>query len=466
MMLTLYDFANRRRHSRRDFLRIGSLGLGGLTLPHLLAQQAAGSEGGGGLTGKSVIFLFMHGGPSQIETFDPKMTAPSEIRSTTGEISTTLPGITFGSTFTKLAQLTDYVSIVRSFTTGDSRHDIKPIVSKSSLDANLGSIFARVAGGNDPETGMPTNCALYPQAVDATTRPTTHNFGKFNSAGALGGSYAPFEPGQGGDLQQDMELNVPLKRLDDRRTLLAQLDRLRFGRDVAGVPAGGERLREQAFDTILGGVAEAFDISKEDPKTIARYDTSKISTPENISKTWNNYNNYVDNGKSLGKLLLLARRLCERGCGFVTITTNFVWDMHADQNNAGVVEGMQYMGLPFDNAVSAFIEDVRARGLEQDILLVCCGEMGRTPKINKRGGRDHWGNLAPLLLSGGGLGMGRVIGQSTRDVSRPLSEPVTNDHLISTIMHTLFDVDTVRTTAGVPTDIARMLAAHAPIAGL
>src|SRR5207237_9489921 len=148
----------------------------------------------------------------------------------------------------------------------------------------------------------------------------------------------------------------------------------------------------------------------------------------------------VDNARALGKLLLLARRLCERGCGFVTVTTNFVWDMHADVNNAGVAEGMRYMGLPLDHAVSAFVEDVHARGLDEKILLVVCGEVGRTPRINKKGGRDHWGNLGPLLLSGGGLRMGQVIGRSDRNAGEPASNPVRIQNLIATILHTLFDV--------------------------
>ena len=118
--------------------------------------------------------------------------------------------------------------------------------------------------------------------------------------------------------------------------------------------------RSQALDTILRGISEAFDLSKEDPKTVARYDTAPLMRPEDISRHWNNYKNYVDNGKTLGKLLLLSRRLCERGAGVVTVTTNFVWDMHADVNNATVEEGMRYMGHPFDHAVSAFIEDLEA----------------------------------------------------------------------------------------------------------
>src|SRR5207253_6897559 len=134
-------------------------------------------------------------------------------------------------------------------------------------------------------------------------------------------------------------------------------------------------------EVILKGVSEAFDLKLEDHRTVAKYDTEPLVRPENINKKWRNYNNYVDNARSLGKLLLLGRRLCERGCGFVTITTNFVWDMHSDVNNAPVEEGMRYMGTPLDHAVSAFLEDVEARGLSKKILLVVTGEMGRTPRI-------------------------------------------------------------------------------------
>jgi uncharacterized protein (DUF1501 family) len=225
-------------------------------------------------------------------------------------------------------------------------------------------------------------------------------------------------------------------------------------------------IREQAFDVILGGAVDAFDLSKEDPRLIARYDTAPLVRPEQIDKRWKNYKRYTDNAKTLGKQLLLARRLCEQGCGFVTVTTNFVWDMHADQNNAGMEEGMRYMGVPFDHAVSAFIEDVEARGLSEKILLVCCGEMGRTPKLNKNGGRNHWGNLAPLLLYGGGLQMGQVVGRSTRDASAPQSEPITIKHLLATILHTLFDVGRLRVTSGVPNDIRLTMAGWDPISEL
>jgi uncharacterized protein (DUF1501 family) len=164
--------------------------------------------------------------------------------------------------------------------------------------------------------------------------------------------------------------------------------------------------------------------------------------------------------------MLLARRLCERGCGFVTVTTNFVWDMHADVNNAGVAEGMRYMGQPLDHAVSAFLEDIETRGLSDKILLVACGEIGRTPRINKNGGRDHWGNLAPLLLAGGGLKMGQVIGHSNRNAGEPQSDPIRIQNLLATIMHTLLDVGEVRIVPGMPREIAQTMTGWEPIPGL
>ena len=163
-----------------------------------------------------------------------------------------------------------------------------------------------------------------------------------------------------------------------------------------------------------------------------------------ISKKWSD-SNYLDNAKSLGKLLLLARRLCEAGCGFVMVNTGFVWDMHGVAGvHAGVEEGMRYMGPPLDHAVSAFLDDVEARGLSDKILLVMCGEMGRTPKIEQLGGRNHWGNLGPLLLAGGGLPMGQVIGRSTANGGEPADNPIHRRNVIGTILHTLFDIGELR----------------------
>ncbi|HEY7153307.1 MAG TPA: DUF1501 domain-containing protein, partial [Gemmataceae bacterium] len=452
-MLVIHDEG--RRLNRRAFLTAGGLALGGLSLTDLLAARAAADKSL--VTDKSVIFLFLHGGPSQIETFDPKMSAPVEIRSVTGEIATKLPGVTFGSTFPKLAARADKFTVVRSFVPGDAKHDIKPVVGRDSFGANLGSIYARMAGANRAGSGMPTNVALFPRAVDPSTQPGIMNFGKFGDTGPFGAAYAPFDPSSGGQLQKDMQLAMPLDRLEDRRRLLAELDRVQGTLAESGAFEGMDRVRQQAFQTILGGVADTFQLSKEDPRTVARYDTAPLVRPENIDKKWKNYSKYVDNAKSLGKLLLLARRLCEHGCGFVTVTTNFVWDMHADVNNAGVAEGMRYMGVPLDYALSAFLDDVEMRGLSEKILLVACGEMGRTPRLNKKGGRDHWGNLGPLLLAGGGLKMGQVLGQSNRQAGEPQTEPVRIPNLIATILHTLFDVGELRLVPGAPREIAQTM---------
>ena len=444
---------------RRQFLRIGGLSLGGLTLPWLHAAGAASSET---IRDRSVIFLFLHGGPSQVETFDPKMSAPEGVRSATGEIKTALPGVTFASSYPKLAKLADRLTVVRSFVPGDANHDIKPVMGKDSFGANLGCVLSHVAGPNHAVTGMPTNVALFPRAVDPRAQQGNFNFGKFDATGSFGASCAPFMPGSGGNLQRDMELRLPRERLADRRALLKAFDQVKKLAEADGVEAS----REKALGVLLKGVGEAFDLSKEDSKTVARYDTEPLVRPENIDKKWRNYNNYVDNAKTLGKLLLLARRLCERGCGFVTVTTNFVWDMHADVNNAGCEEGMGYMGVPLDHALSAFIEDTQARGLDEKILLVACGEMGRTPRLNKNGGRDHWGGLAPLLLYGGGLKMGQVLGQSSRDGGEPQSEPVTIENLIATIADELLDLGQVRLMSSLPNELVRTLTSGTPIPGL
>jgi hypothetical protein len=449
-MLSLHDSC---RLGRRDFLTVGSLALGGLTLPWL--SQVANAADTTHLQDRSVIFVFLHGGPSQIETFDPKMSAPEGIRSATGEIKTALPGITFGSTFPKLAKLAKRLSIVRSFVTGDGNHDIKPVVGKHTFGANLGSVLSRVRGSSHPESGMPTNVALFPRAVEPKSQGPNSSFGKFDAPGPFGATAAPFIPGTGGSLQENMRLKLPRERLDDRRTLLAELDRLDRRMAVAG--ENHDAAQAKAFEVILRGVGDAFDLSKENSKLIERYDTAPLVRPENISKKWNNHKNYADNASSLGKLLLLARRLCERGCGFVTVTTNFVWDMHADSNNAPIVEGMSYMAGPLDHALSTLLEDIHTRGLSEKILVVCCGEMGRTPRINKGGGRDHWGNLAPLLLAGGGLVMGQVIGQSSRNAGEPATEPMTIKHLLGTVMHSVFDTGKLRLVRGLPREIQTML---------
>jgi hypothetical protein len=470
-MLTLID--DRRGFSRRSFLRVGSLSLGGLALSQLLADKAAVAANAKVFRDKAVVFLFMHGGPSQIETFDPKMSAPTEIRSITGEVQTTLPGVTFGGTFPRLAERAKRLAIVRSFSfDGQANHDIRPIVGPESFNANLGSIYASVAGANRADTGMPTNVMLFPRSVDPTAGPDQNGptFGRFDSTGPFGAAYAPLIPGtvsSGGSMQQDMRLTLPRDRMDDRRQLLANLDGLKRQLQVPGF----DDYRRQAFETILGGVEHAFDLSREDPRVIEKYDTSRLCNPESIrlgrdGRQNGFYRFYLDHGKTLGKEMLLARRLVEAGSKFVTVTTNLVWDMHADGNNPGMEKGMGFSGPVFDHAVSVFLDDLRERGLEDKVLLVATGEMGRTPRLESAGGRNHWSRSAPLLIAGGGLPMGQVIGQSTRDAGQPATDPMTIGRLHATIFHTLFDVGQLRIAPGISQDVIKIATAAEPIPGL
>jgi hypothetical protein len=468
-MLSVFD--RRPGFSRREFLRIGTLGLGGLSLPQLLGARALAAGNKPITTGKSVIFLFLFGGPSQFETFDPKMSAPDGIRSVTGEIATSLPGVTFGSSFPQLAKRAKQLAVVRSYVPGRdiSNHVISPIVhQKETLGASLGALYSRMAGMTNPANGLPTNAALFPQSVDAGCHPARMDFGNILATGPVGSAFAPFVPGGSSTLQQNMRLNIDRDRLDERRQLLSHLDDIKGQIDTSGTMDAMDRIRSQAFDVILRGAADAFDLSRESAKTIARYDTAALVRPESISKKWTeSYKYYIDHGKSLGKLLLLARRLCERGCGFVMVNTGFVWDMHGVAGvHAGVEEGMRYVGPPLDHAVSAFLDDVDARGLSDQILLVMCGEMGRTPKLSELAGRNHWGNLGPLVLAGGGLPMGQVIGRSTANGGEPADNPVHMRNLIGTIMHTLFDVAALRLRPDATGAVAKVITESAPIRGL
>lgn len=453
------EFFDSLSGNRRAFLRVGGLAAASGLLGNKAALAAEAVR-----TGKSVIFLFLHGGPSQFETFDPKPRAPAEIRSVYGSCSTSVPGVEYSANMPGLARWAHRTAIVRSYQSGSSAHKLQPIVCGDTLQANMGSLVAKIVGANDPHTAMPTNVGLFPKAIDSELNGPIPNFGNFASTGELGLATSPFLPGGSGAMQEAMKLHLSRERLEDRRQLLSGLDKVRRSLDEQQ-RSGLDGIQRQAFDTILGGVVDAFDLKKEDPSTVARYDTEKFFLP-NSWQDMNNRERYGHNAKSLGKLLLLARRLCEAGCTFVTVSTDFVWDMHADVNNLGVERGMQAVGRPFDHAVSAYIEDVEARGLQDDILLVATGEMGRTPKINKRGGRDHWGGLTSLLLHGGGLTDGQVIGQSTSNGGQPATTPVTIKNLTSTIMNTVLDTGLVRIQRGLPAEVVSATSDHPPIPGL
>jgi uncharacterized protein (DUF1501 family) len=450
--------------SRRDFLRVGALG--GLTLPELLANKALAAKAGLPVRDKAVVLLFLSGGPPHIEFFDPKMTAPVEFRSITGEVKTNIPGVTFGGTFPKLAKLTDKFSVVRSYASRNAGHRYDPVtVAGNPLKASMSALYTKVAGVNHPDTGMPSNTLILPEAIDPKLKLggnfETKALPTLTQAGNLGVSFAAFNPAGGADVNADMRLQIEPERLLDRRGLLGSLDSLRRDVDANGELESADKYQQQAFDTITRGVAEAFDWTKEDSKTIARYDTRRLFDQKKLQK----YFDMRRTSNLLGLQMLMARRMCEAGCGFVTVS-DCGWDYHANNNSPKRMAGIWPMGGQVDHAVSAFIEDVHARGLSEKILLVVTGEMGRTPRLNKNGGRDHYGNLTTLLLSGGGLKMGQIVGASDRHASEPATRPYDPKHLMSTVMHTLFDIGKLRITDGIPKEVIDAITAGEPITEL
>ncbi|MEE2676562.1 MAG: DUF1501 domain-containing protein [Planctomycetota bacterium] len=452
-MLRIYTGNGKQdvKDSRRDFLQIGSLMLGSLTLPHLLHARA---ENVNFVKDKSVVLLYLSGGASQIETFDPKMAAPAEIRSVNGEVSTSLSGVTFGATLQKLAQRARQMSVIRSHNHSVGAHEQAHVhVLTGGTDPSgggktgfgMGALYARLRGANHPETGIPTNCLLTAPEIDGQYRKELARVRKGSRPLELGASYAPFEPGGNSSALNNMKLTLQAQRFDDRRSLLTSLDSWKRRVDGLRQVQGVDRFNQQAVDLLTGGAVDAIDLTREDPAVLAKYDTSEMRIGFKQFRP-----------SMLGHKMLMARRLCEAGAGFVTVHSAG-WDMHADGNNPGMQQGMAMLGTTMDHAVSAFLDDVAARGLSEKILLVITGDFGRTPRVNKKGGRDHWAKLGTLAFAGGGLNMGQVIGQSDRQAGQPISTPYTTAHLMGTIMQTLFDVGEMRLVSGIPPQIRRLV---------
>ena len=451
------------RISRRECLQVGSLALGGLglgslSLPGLLAASAASPGIASTLADKSVVLLFLTGGPSQVETFDPKMTAPADFRSVTGDLATSIPGIRFGGTFPGLARLADQMAVVRSFTHENSNHTggVEDVIrGLNPTGAGMGSVVTRLRGTTDSRYGMPVHVYLARKEEDPQFDKERLRLQEAAGPAQLGSAYGAFNPLGGGQLQGSLSLNIPRARLDDRRSLRKALDRLSRRVDAGGVMAGIDRFEQQALDLVLGKSKDAFDLGKEDPALVRKYDTSRFNTALRIDSR----------PSTLGHQLLLARRLCEVGCRFITIH-NPGWDMHGGDTQFNMPFGMERLGRPVDQAVSAFLEDVRDRGLGDKILLVITGEFGRTPKVKPDGGRDHWPRLSTLAFAGGGLKMGQAIGQSSSRAEEPRSNPLTPQNLFATLLHVLFDVPQLRLQRGIPRQIAALIEREEPIAEL
>lgn len=438
--------------SRRDFLQVGTLALGGLTLPQLLAARAEAKEAGRPMKETSIVLLFLTGGPSQIETFDPKLNAPSDYRSVTGEVATEIPGLTFGGTFPRLARLSKQMTIVRSFTHNNSDHTgaVEDVMwCGNPADAGMGSLVTRLRGRSHPRTGMPSHAYLTISEPDPQFDKERLRLRAAAGPGRLGGDCGPMEIGGDSPMIRNLQLTLPVSRLDDRRELRRELDRLSL---KVSTEQRLDQFEQQAAEMILGHAQDAFDLSQEDPRLLRRYDTGRFNTGLRVARR----------DSALGRQLLLARRLCEAGCAFITIH-NPGWDMHGGPTQFNMPYGMERLGRPLDQAVSTFLEDVRDRGLSDSILLIITGEFGRTPNVKPDGGRDHWPRLSTLAFAGGGLNMGQVIGQSSRRAEEPKSRPVTLDNLLGTVLHAALDVPMVRTRPDVPQLVANTLERVEPI---
>jgi uncharacterized protein (DUF1501 family) len=417
-MLNLTDRPRGRKcdgTSRREFLQAGTLALAGLTLPDLLRARAAARQAGRTVRDTSVVLLFLDGGASQLETFDPKTEVPKEYRSLFGAIPTALPGVRFGSQFPQLARRADRLAVLRTLTHKDGDHGgathwmktgrpwPPEALGKAAIipqqSPSMGSVAARARGSVHPHSGVPT----YVRVLN------NHQGYPGDDAVWLGQAYSPFRVGQsrGNPLLDDMTLKLSRERLDDRRSLLRALDRLDRAVDATGLARGMDGFQQQAVDVLLGRAKEAFDLSREPAKVRDRY------------------------GPGLGQELLLARRLCEAGAGFVTLNNGY-WDHHG-----GIIPGCQKLCPPLDHAVAAFLDDVQQRGRDRDILLVVTGEFGRTPRLNGGPGRDHWAPINCALLSGGGLRPGVVVGESDEKAAYPKTRPLTPQDLMATVFHVL-----------------------------
>jgi hypothetical protein len=387
--------------NRREFLRIGSLAAGGLTLADLARQRAMAGET---RNDTAVIQVFLCGGPSQHDTFDPKPLAPAECRGPFESIETAMPGVRVTEFFPRLAAMFDQFSVVRSVHHGDGSHNHsvhwlqtghypdRLVFGQNQFPAT-GAMIARYRGANGP--GMPPNVAV-PDGF------------YYSTASYLGSRYDPMEVGD----PNKPEFSVPnlklidgvtTNRLDDRIRILQGLDRFRRDVDTHGQFAAMDAFQASAYEMISGpAVRRAFDIS---------YGRTR-----------------------LGQGCLLARRLIEAGVTFVNVKDYefFEWDLHGTVGGPGIV-GTKTKGPQLDMALSSLILDLQERGLLNRVLVQIFGEFGRTPKINTTAGRDHWGNVFTALFAGGGLRHGQVIGSSDAQGALPLDRPLGPTDLLATM---------------------------------
>ena len=399
------------RMTRRECLRVGALGMGGLSLPQLLrAEQAAGIRN----SHKAVIMIYMCGAPSHQDMYDLKMDAPAEIRGEFRPIPTSVPGIEVCEHLPRLAKIMDKLVPLRSVHGSPSgAHDSFICYTGRSTRnqppggwPSLGSVVSRIEGPSNQS--VPPFIGLSP---DAGHPP----YGSPGLPGFLGVAHAAFRPSGPG--RGDLVLkDVAAERLAERRGLLAQLDCIRRDIDAAGVLEGVDSLTEQAMGILTSSrLADAMDLSQEDPRVIERYGKGDPR-------------NFGDGAPRNLEHFLTARRLVEAGARVVTL--NFGrWDFHS-----GNFKGLRETHLPqFDQGLSALIEDLHERGLDKDVAVVAWGEFGRTPRINPQAGRDHWPAVGGGLLACGGMRTGQVIGATDRLGGEVADRPIHFGEVLATL---------------------------------
>jgi len=411
--------------SRRSWLQIGGLALGGLALPDILRAEARSGQRN---PAKGIIMVLLPGGPTHLDTFDLKPDAPAEIRGEFRPTATNVPGIAICELMPRLARMADKLAIVRSLvgfrddhnthwcSTGWESHppmDSSPIVQGFPPGdwPSLGSILSKTLGARVP--GVPPCVDLTPVDADARFILRTPP----GQPGYLGVAHAGFEV-HAVD-RRNITLNgADLGRLRDRRSLLAGFDGFRREVDARGGLDGIDVYQQQAFEVLTSSrLARALDLSREDARTRSRYGLDRAYPDERDGKT------YLDQ-------FLLARRVIEAGARCVTLAFarwpfgrmlrgDYNWDWHKD------LFPLARKTLPLlDLGLSALIEDLAERDLLKDIAVVVWGEFGRTPRINQNGGRDHWPKVCSALVAGGGIRCGQVVGSTTRWGEEPRTRPV------------------------------------------
>jgi uncharacterized protein (DUF1501 family) len=415
------QFAHCDGVSRRDFLRLGALGFGALSLPQLLQAEA---QSGKGKTQKSVIMVFLPGGPPHQDMFDLKMDAPREIRGQFTPISTSAPGVQICEHLPKLAKVMDKCALIRSMVGAEDRHDAFQCLTGRLFRGqpqggwpSMGSVLSKLEGPANP--AMPPFIGLAPKMGHM---PWSDN----GQSGYLGISHAPFQPNKGGGKEDMVLQGVTAERLGDRQALLKGFDQFRREVDASGMMAGMDTYTQQAFGILTSSqLVDALNLDKENAKVRERYGKGD---PRNRD----------DGGPKLMEQFLMARRLVEAGARCVTLAFSR-WDHHGD--NFGALR----QDLPLlDQGLSALIEDLHQRGLDKDVSVVVWGEFGRTPTINKDGGRDHWPRVSCALLSGGGIKTGQVIGATDRLGGEAVERPVSFGEVFATLYHNLgIDVNKV-----------------------